>query len=310
MAKEQLVVELRIIPELESLLRPLSRERYEDLKENIEKYGLTHEIIYWKDGIIIDGHNRYHICKKLGVPVRYKETKINFVTLEEVKLWMEENELAKGRDLTFDERRELRISIYNRKIRLGMSVGDAIEETSKSANVSTRTIQRDLAHKKQMASLPEAVKVLTNGGNAISAMKRPGQNEFFKLSNEEQVDILERNGSDMQKVEKELAKRRPKPPEKPKELVGEPRPEAVKPRAKDKERVAHRPAAKAIREALEHLAAANKVMYEAKDAVKPARFAAWRQRMIDLDTDWVAFIDEQNEREGVVEPKEEANPFF
>lgn len=79
MAKKPKMLDVRIDPEFESLIDPLTDEEYQQLKENIRKYGLQDKIKYWevieKRGdvycplgykVIVDGHNRHKIINELA----------------------------------------------------------------------------------------------------------------------------------------------------------------------------------------------------------------------------------------------------
>lgn len=56
-------MELRIDPEFESKIPPLSAEEFRQLEENILSDGIViNPIIVW-NGVIVDGHNRFHILE-------------------------------------------------------------------------------------------------------------------------------------------------------------------------------------------------------------------------------------------------------
>ena len=57
---------LQIDEEFKTLIAPLQRKEFLQLEANILEDGCLNPIITWK-GIIIDGHNRYNICKKCGI---------------------------------------------------------------------------------------------------------------------------------------------------------------------------------------------------------------------------------------------------
>jgi N6-adenosine-specific RNA methylase IME4 len=65
-------VNLKIKREYESILPKLPKEEYEALKESIAKEGLHYPIIVNPNGIILDGHQRYRICKELGIKPKVK----------------------------------------------------------------------------------------------------------------------------------------------------------------------------------------------------------------------------------------------
>ena len=57
-------MELRIDPEFESKIPPLTEEEFRQLEDNILTDGLViNPIIVW-NGVIVDGHNRFHIIEK------------------------------------------------------------------------------------------------------------------------------------------------------------------------------------------------------------------------------------------------------
>ena len=57
-------MELRIDPEFEGKIPPLTEEEFQQLESNILADGIViNPIIVW-DGVIIDGHNRYRIVGK------------------------------------------------------------------------------------------------------------------------------------------------------------------------------------------------------------------------------------------------------
>lgn len=89
---EKKVYELTIDPEFQNLIPPLSADDLENLGESIAEFGCEDELVTW-NGVIIDGHNRYHICHALNIPFAYRER--NFSSREEVKKWMIDRSLGR-----------------------------------------------------------------------------------------------------------------------------------------------------------------------------------------------------------------------
>lgn len=90
--------ELKIDPELRDLLPPLTSEEYKQLEKNIVENGFDRNfpIMEWQ-GFIVDGHNRYDICKKHNIePVIGT---LAYKTKEEVMEWMLDIQLGR-RNLT------------------------------------------------------------------------------------------------------------------------------------------------------------------------------------------------------------------
>jgi len=96
-------MELKIDQEFKSLIRPLYRQEYLQLEENLLKYGCQSPLITWR-GIIIDGHNRYEICNRHGISFETEEMYFEF--REEVIAWICENQLGR-RNLSEESRKYL-----------------------------------------------------------------------------------------------------------------------------------------------------------------------------------------------------------
>ena len=69
---EKKLYDLTIDPEFRDLIPPLSEEERKLLEDSIASNGCESPIIVW-NGIIVDGHNRYAVCKKRGVPFSLQE---------------------------------------------------------------------------------------------------------------------------------------------------------------------------------------------------------------------------------------------
>lgn len=90
--------ELKIDPELRDLLPPLTSEEYKQLEKNIVENGFDRNfpIMEWQ-GFIVDGHNRYDICKKHNIEPIIGT--LAYETKEEIMEWMLDIQLGR-RNLT------------------------------------------------------------------------------------------------------------------------------------------------------------------------------------------------------------------
>jgi len=85
-------MDLKINNELKKLIPPLTSEERVLLEQSIINEGCRDAILIWQ-GVIVDGHNRYEICKQHGIEYR-TETK-DFADESAAKVWMIDNQ--KGR---------------------------------------------------------------------------------------------------------------------------------------------------------------------------------------------------------------------
>jgi len=102
-------MELTINKRFKDLLPPMSKDEFNLLKESIFKTGVREPILIWRN-TIIDGHNRYKICKEIGI---YFETKqLGFADEDEAVVWIIKNQLGR-RNLTDFDKSKLNLKLKN-----------------------------------------------------------------------------------------------------------------------------------------------------------------------------------------------------
>jgi ParB-like chromosome segregation protein Spo0J len=102
------------------LIPALSDDEYAQLEENIERDGCLDPLRLWRGHILIDGHHRLEICRKLKKPYQTVEI-LGLDTEEDVKEWIYEHQLGK-RNLNPDISSYLRGKLY--EVRKGRQGGD------------------------------------------------------------------------------------------------------------------------------------------------------------------------------------------
>jgi transcriptional regulator with XRE-family HTH domain len=84
---------ITINDELRSFVDPLTAIEYAALERSLLAEGCRDALVLWRD-TLIDGHNRYEICQKHGIPFRTVHNN-NFASIDDVMLWMIDNHLAR-----------------------------------------------------------------------------------------------------------------------------------------------------------------------------------------------------------------------
>lgn len=135
---------LKIDAELKDLLPPLSKEEYKQLEKNIVENGFDKNfpIMEW-NGYIVDGHNRYKICKDHNI-TDYVIGSLAYKNKEEVMEWMLDIQLGR-RNLSPIQRiavAEKYRPIYERQATLNKSLNGG-DKKSESQNSSTPISQKD-----------------------------------------------------------------------------------------------------------------------------------------------------------------------
>ena len=150
---------LKVDDELRDLIPSLSAEERKMLEESIVANGCEMPILVWND-TIVDGHNRYDICREHGIPFAKEEKQ--FQSRSEVKLWMLRNQLGR-RNLNSFQRSEMALKLKDtvaelseKRMRAGVKVeadpgeifpqgpekGRTLDKLGKLAGVSGRTLKK------------------------------------------------------------------------------------------------------------------------------------------------------------------------
>jgi polyhydroxyalkanoate synthesis regulator phasin len=86
-------LDITINDELRSFIDPLTPVEYAALERSLLAEGCRDALVLWRD-VLIDGHNRYDICRKHDIPFRTVQND-RFDSLEDVMLWVIDNNLAR-----------------------------------------------------------------------------------------------------------------------------------------------------------------------------------------------------------------------
>ena len=135
---EKKLYDLAVDPEFRDLIPPLNEEELKLLEESLVADGCESPLIVW-NGVIIDGHNRYAICRKHDIPFSIQEK--NFDTREEVMLWMLRNQLGR-RNLNNYQRSELALKfepLFAHASEKRMLAGKLVDPPQNSAEGSGET---------------------------------------------------------------------------------------------------------------------------------------------------------------------------
>ena len=91
---------IQIREDFRSLIPALHADELAQLESNIVAEGCRDPIVLWED-TIVDGHNRFEICRRRGV--KFNTAQIEFADDDHARLWIRFNQLGR-RNLTDDQR--------------------------------------------------------------------------------------------------------------------------------------------------------------------------------------------------------------
>lgn len=163
---ERIKSSIQILPDLKAFIRPLTPDQYSQLEQNILAHGCQDALVLWETSdfelgrgeselsvyILVDGHNRFQICKQNNVD--FKIMLKTFDGIESVKDYMIDLQIGR-RNLTLEEESYYRGLKYNaqkgkRGIALqlaqegrGEEAVNIAENLAEKFNVTSRTIKND-----------------------------------------------------------------------------------------------------------------------------------------------------------------------
>jgi len=207
---------LTIDPEFKALIPPLPDEEHAALEQSILRDGCRDALVVW-NGILVDGHNRYEICNRIGkafrtVPLERVDSR------ERAMAWMIDNQLAR-RNVSDLQRIELALKKKNALAALAqekqkagikqdsnlltnLSKGPAMNtrrEVAKDARVSEGTVAK--VEKMMISAVPEVLEMAR-----ADEIKIDVAFQVATLPKDEQV-ALAANGKDaMKSAAKDLRK--------------------------------------------------------------------------------------------------------
>jgi len=300
-----------IDPEFEALIPPLTADEYAALEENLQRHGCQQRLVLWK-GILVDGHNRYKICKEHDIPFDTKDLE-RVDSRESAMAWMVDNQLAR-RNINNFQRAELALkkkdalaALAKEKQQEGtnqysslstnLSEGSTLDtrrELAKAAGVSEGTLAK--VEKIKETAVEEVLKKARSGEVKIDVAA-----QVATLPQDEQVALAAAGNDAMKAAAKDVRKSKQNKkvaedasPESQEGTAG-PKPKADSPPKDDDELARLRAENAELRDRVKELTKATKdtqLKYQLADA--RAVNQRLNERCVEL-TDHIAALEKANE---------------
>ena len=159
------MTELIIDRTLRNVIPALTSQEYEELEKSIVFEGCRDPIIAW-NGLIIDGHNRFDICKKNDIPFTIVNKEFN--SKKDALRWMISNQLGR-RNLTDAQKIELSLK---RDEMVGTNVGTCLNP-SELTRKDQENIAKELGVSK--GNVSKVKKVLDEATDEVKDKMRSGE---------------------------------------------------------------------------------------------------------------------------------------
>lgn len=212
---ERVKSNIQILPELQAFIRPLTNEQFSQLEQNILTHGCQDALILWETSdyelgrgeselsvyVLVDGHNRYRICKQNTID--FKIMLKTFDGIDAVKDYMIDLQIGR-RNLTLEEESYYRGLKYNaqkgkRGIALqlaqegrGEEVVNIAENLAEQFNVTSRTIKNDGKYAEGLNKLSTELR-----NEVLQGKGKISKKEIQELAN---ADIPDNSVRDLEKL--------------------------------------------------------------------------------------------------------------
>lgn len=137
-------MEIRVDHEFETNIPPLTEEEFRNLEHSILTAGeIISPIIIW-NGIIVDGHNRYHILKN-HPELRYSVKEMDFTDRGEALNWICRNQLGRRNLTPLQKKYLIGLQYKAQKMSHGGDRRSAAESSDKNDHLKHQTTRQRLA---------------------------------------------------------------------------------------------------------------------------------------------------------------------
>jgi ParB-like chromosome segregation protein Spo0J len=161
-------INIIIDKDFRELLPPLPAEVYEELEKSIISEGCRDAIVLWND-VIVDGHNRYTICQKHGLP--FRSIGKDFGSRDEAMIWIISTQCAR-RQLTQEEITYLRGLQYNLEKQL---IPNAEGKNQFSEEVNGNSCRQPPTAKRIAEQYNVGERTIRNDGKAADVIDKIGK---------------------------------------------------------------------------------------------------------------------------------------
>ena len=195
------MINLKIDPEFQSQIPPLTDDEFKQLEENILKEGkLISPLIVWGN-TLVDGHNRYEIVQE-HPEISFSTMPLPFESREEVLAWICKNQLGR-RNLTPEQKKFLIGKQYSVEHRKPGGNGnnqhtaaakktapeelcqiDTIPPTSAEASIRKQIAERNNVSESYVARPEKFICTILAGG------KKPGEVYFAAIAPDMELTVI------------------------------------------------------------------------------------------------------------------------
>jgi N6-adenosine-specific RNA methylase IME4 len=181
-------VELQINQKFKKLIPPLLPEELAQLEQNLLDEGCRDPLVVW-NGVLLDGHNRYAICKRHSISFNTVPAPPYIQTEDDASDWIDKNQLGR-RNLSPDAFKLLLGRRYNRTKKNDGQRGpqkldqnepaSTAEKIAKEHGVSAATVKRAAKFAEEVERKPELQEAIARNEPVSKAIRETKRKEIIE----------------------------------------------------------------------------------------------------------------------------------
>lgn len=206
----EMLEKMKIDPEFEKVIPPLTKDEYHQLEENILDDGrIMMPIAVWGD-IIVDGHNRYRIAREYG-DIPFSTTQLDFDNRYEAIAWICKNQLGR-RNLSDEQKAYLLGKRYSAEKQIEkqrdengrfapIGQNDHPEEKLKTSERIAKEIGKSEKHVRRAEQYAQALDL---ADSVCPGIKKNILSGFLNTTNKDVIALLKADKEDLPDMIDEL----------------------------------------------------------------------------------------------------------
>lgn len=206
----EMLEKMKIDPEFEKVIPPLTKDEYHQLEENILDDGrIMMPIAVWGD-IIVDGHNRYRIAREYG-DIPFSTTQLDFDNRYEAIAWICKNQLGR-RNLSDEQKAYLLGKRYSAEKQIEkqrdengrfapIGQNDHPEEKLKTSERIAKEIGKSEKHVRRAEQYAQALDL---ADSVCPGIKKDILSGFLNTTNKDVIALLKADKEDLPDMIDEL----------------------------------------------------------------------------------------------------------
>ena len=199
----EMLEQLKIDPEFEKVIPPLTKDEYHQLEENILDDGrIMMPIAVWGD-IIVDGHNRYRIAREYG-DIPFSTTQLTFANRHEAIVWICKNQLGR-RNLSDEQKAYLLGKRYSAEKQIALLRDEngkflplgQNDPTGDSVRTSERIAKEIGKSEKHVRRAEQYAQALDLADSICPGIKKDILSGFINTTNKDVIALLKAEKEDL-----------------------------------------------------------------------------------------------------------------